>query len=87
MTPFAQALYTICVEEQSTTSIEDLRNAALAKMASGEVKSLVSSSLNGKSFSFQISKPADELFIAATQAIRAYNNGIITATQLDFTNI
>lgn len=85
MNAFAQALYDICLEEQSTATIEAMRNAALAKIAAGEVKSLVSSSLNGKSFSSNVSLPADKVFENAAWAIREYNRGNITVTVNDMT--
>jgi hypothetical protein len=87
MTTFARALLEICNEEGNTTSIESIRNAAFAKIASGEVKSLISSTLNGKSFNYQISLAADVVFTAATWAIRQFNKGVIVATQVDFTLI
>ncbi len=87
MNPFARALYDICLEEGNTSSIETIRNAAFVKIQGGEVKSLVSSSLNGKSFNFNISKPADELFAAASWAIRQFNNGVVKATSFDFSDI
>lgn len=56
-------------------------------MGSGEVKSLINSSLNSKSFSFNISLPADKLFAEVSQAIRAYNTGLVTAIQFDFSRL
>ena len=82
--PFAQALYQICVEEGSTATIEGIRNLAFAKIQAGEVTTLVNSTLNGKSISVNVSKPADVLFAECSEAIRQYNNGIITSTTFDF---
>lgn len=87
MSPLAQALYIICQEENSTTSVELIRNKAFEKLQSGEVKSIVSSSLNGKAFSVNVSKPADVLFTEATWAIRMFNRGIVTASEIDFSGI
>lgn len=87
MSPIAEALYQICLEENSTSTIESIRNAALSKILGGEAKSLVSSSINGKSFSFSISKPADVLFAEASQAIIAFRGGRYTATEADFSQI
>lgn len=87
MTSFVLALLQIAQEEGSTVTLEEMRNAALAKLAAGELKSLVSSTVNGKSFSFQINKPADILFQEASQAIKLYNQGVVTATEVDFSCI
>lgn len=87
MSPLAEALYAICVEEESTSTVEIIRNNALTKIMSGEVKTLVSSSINTKSFSFQVSKPADQLFAEASQAIIAYNGGRYAATEADFSTL
>ncbi len=83
MTEFVLALFEIAREEGNTASLETIRNQAFQKLQSGETKSLITSSLNGKSFSFNISKPADVLFTEVTQAIRLYNNGVITTTTFD----
>jgi hypothetical protein len=87
MNAFSEALYQICLEEESTATVEGIRNLALSKIAGGEGKSLVSSSINGKSFSFNISKTADVLFQEASQAIVAYRGGRYTATQPDFSGV
>lgn len=87
MSPFSRALLSIIIEENSTISVERIRNAAFEKLASGEGKSLVSSSINGKSFSYNINMPASDLFTAADVAIRHFNKGVITATTVDFSNL
>ena len=85
MSPFAQALFYIAQEEGNTQSIEALRNKALESMAAGYAKAVISSSVNSKAFSFNVSKPADVLFAESSWAIQRFNNGIITSTTLDFT--
>jgi len=70
MTAFTYAVLEIANEEGSTVSLEAIRNKAFAKLQSGEAKTLITSSLNGKSFSYLISKPADALFTEVTQTIR-----------------
>jgi len=87
MTPFASALYDICLEEGDTASIESIRNLAFQKIQKGEVKSIVSSSINGKSVNFNVSQPADKLFADASLAIRLFNKGRVVVTQLDFSHI
>lgn len=87
MSPLSQAFLAICIEEQSTTSIELIRNAALAKIGTGEVKSIINSSLNGKSYSMSVSKPADEIFVDTTTAIQRFNNLIFTASVVDFSGL
>lgn len=87
MNQFARALYDICLEEDSTASVEAIRNAALSKVANGEVKSLINSSLNSKSFSFNVSLAADKVLEAASWAIREYNRGTVTAIQFDFSRL
>lgn len=87
MSPFARALLEIAREENSTVSIEVIRNKAFEKLAGGEGKSLVSTSLNGKSFNYNINLPASDLFTAATWAIRQFHKGVITASSVDFSNL
>ena len=84
---FAYALLEICNEEGNTASVEVLRNNAFNLMQAGQITTLVTSTLNGKTHSVQVNRPADEVFIAATKAIRLFNTGIITSTQFDFTFI
>ena len=84
MTNFVQALVSLCEEDGNSSVVEGLRNAALSKMAGGDTKSLISSSVNGKSFSFHVSKAADVLFAEASQALRIYHNGSNTSTEFDF---
>jgi len=85
MNPFAQALLDIAIEEGSTASLEALRNKAFLSMAGGDVKTLVSSSLNGKTATLQVSKAADVLFSEVSWAIRQFNIGNITNLRPDFT--
>jgi hypothetical protein len=87
MNQFARALYDICLEEESTASVEAIRNSALSKVAGGEVKTLISSSLNSKSFNFNVSLPADKVLEASSWAIREYNRGTVTAIQFDFSRL
>jgi len=87
MSPIAEALYNLAVEEGNTVTLEAIRNAALNKIMGGEAKSLVSSSVNGKSFSFSISKPADQIFSEASQAIIAFRGGRSSSGQPDFSGI
>lgn len=83
----ADAFLLIIQEEESTESIETLRNTAFAKLQNGEGKTLVSSSLNGKSFSYQVHSSATEVFAASSFAIRKYNRGLIRSTETDFSKI
>lgn len=84
---FVLALYQIAKEEGSTESLEAIRNLAFAKIAAGEVKTLVNSSLNGKSYSLNVSKAADVLFAEVSEAIRMFNTGRVTSTSPDFSQI
>lgn len=87
MTSFVRALYDIAVEDGNTSQLEAIRNLCFQKLAVGEAKSLVSSSVNGKSFSFAIQKSADVLFAETAEAIRLFNYGSQPATELDFSQI
>lgn len=87
MTSFCLALLEICKEEGNTSAVESIRNQAFTKITAGECKSLISSSINGKSFSFSISKSADVLFAEASEAIRMFNCGVVRATEIDFSGI
>jgi hypothetical protein len=82
--PLSEAFYLICCEEQSTASIEAIRNKALAKIAEGEGKTLISSSLNGKAGAYQVSTPASDVFVAASHAIRRFNSGQVTVIETSF---
>ena len=84
---FVSALYQIATEEGNTETLEAIRNLALAKISAGEVKTLINSSLNSKSYSFSVSKPADVLFQEVSEAIRLYNNGIIETTSFNFSMV
>jgi hypothetical protein len=81
------AFLLIAEEEGNTLSLEAIANAAFAKLANGESKSLVSTSLNGKSFSYNVSKPADELFAAVSLAIRKFNRGLLRVSTVDFSQL
>lgn len=81
------AFYLIAEEEGDTASLETIRNAAFQKLQGGEAKALVSTSVNGKSFSYNISQPAEILFATVSAAIRKYNRGLVTATEVDFSSI
>jgi hypothetical protein len=87
MTAFAQALLDICNEENSTVSVEELRNTALATLSTGNASTLISTTLNSKSFNFQVSKAADVLFAEASWAITMFNKGILTSQDMDFSFI
>lgn len=87
MTNFVLALIQIMEEEESTETILAIRNKALSKIAQGSGKEMIYSGVNGKSFNFQISKTADVLFAECSEAIRAYNYGIATSEEVDFSNI
>ncbi len=84
MSPLANAFYAICLEEQSTGTIEVLRNDALAQVKNGSVKTLTSTSVNGKSLGFAVASSATDILIAAGQAIRRYNGQLIQATAPNF---
>jgi hypothetical protein len=86
MNAFVTALLEICEEEGNTVTVESIRNKALEKLAAGELKSLVSSTINGKAFNFQINLPAHELFSQASEAIRLFNRGINRSTEMDFSS-
>lgn len=84
MSPFATALLDIAKEEGNTATLEAIRNTCLAKLSSGEAKTIINTSVNGKSFAFQVSKAADVLFSEVSWAIRQYNRGTRVALQWDF---
>jgi len=87
MTTFAAGLLDIAIEEGNTATLEGIRNLCLAKFQVGENKSLINTSLNGKSFSYNISKPADVLFQEVAWAIRRFNRGTVNAMQWDFSQL
>ena len=81
------AFYQICLEEESTATIEILRNDALAQVKAGSVKVLTSTSINGKSLGFTVSASPIEILTAASWAIRQYNGQVIEATAPNFSGI
>ena len=87
MDAFSTALLDLAREDGNTSRLETMRNMALTKIAGGDSRSLISSSVNGKSFSYQINKPADELFTASSSAIKAYWGDRHTSSGLDFSSI
>lgn len=89
MNSFVSALLQICQEEGNTETVESIRNQAFQKLMSGEGSALISSSLNGKSFSKQMFKTADVMFSETSEAIRIFNNGgaPIRNTTVDFSGI
>jgi hypothetical protein len=87
MTALAEALYLICEEDGDTSVVESIRNKALEKIVGGEAKSLLSSTVNSKSFTFSISKPADKIFEEASQAIMAFRGTRYTASEVDFSGL
>ena len=87
MSPLASAFFQLAVEEGSTASLEVIRNAALAKIVAGEAKSLVNSSVGGKSFGFSVSLSADKLFAEISVAIRTFNTGLNKVVEFDFSRL
>jgi len=85
MSPFALALLDIANEEGNTQSLEAIRNKAFESLNAGNAKAITTTTINGKSFSYNISKPADVLFAEISWAIKKFNKGIITSTTFDFT--
>lgn len=81
------AFYQICLEEQSTATIEILRNDALAQVKYGSVKVITSTSVNGKSLGFSVSATPIDIITAATWAIRRYEGTLIQATAPDFSGL
>lgn len=82
------AFYEIAKEDGNTKALETIRNKAFAKLSAGSAKELVTTSMNGKSFTYQINMPSGELFALVSAAIKKYNNdGIITASEVDFSNV
>lgn len=84
---FVRALVQIAEEEGNTASLEEIRNKAFEKISQGESKTLISSSVQGKSFNFSLSKSADILFAEVSEAIRIYNQGTNSFTVLDFSGV
>jgi len=95
MSPLTSVLYDICPEEGDTASIEFVRNLASQKIQKGEVKSIVSSSINGKSVNFNVSQtnlvfsvalqPRDSLrtrAVAQRQPERSLSNTFIILLKL-----
>jgi len=82
--PLIDAFYQLCEESGNTVEVETIRNNALQKLASGESKTLINSSIGGKSFNYNLSMSAEKLFQVTSAAIRRYNIGNLTMTRPDF---
>lgn len=87
MNALAKSFLDICYEENSTVTIEEIRNNALSKLSKGELLTFTSSSLNGKSSTKTVSLSADKVLEAASWAIREFNRGTITAVSFDFSRL
>jgi hypothetical protein len=85
MSPFALACLQIANEEGNTESLEAIRNKAFESLSGGNAKAVTTTTINGKSFSYNISKPADVLFSEVSWAIKQFNIGVIRNTTFDFT--
>lgn len=69
--------------------LNDLFDSLFAKITGNKGKELVSSSINGKSFGFQVNMTNEEAFAAVGEALRQINDqangGAIPQTYADFT--
>ena len=73
--------------ETVTTQIETELDALFARVQAGKGKDMVTSTLNGKSFGFQVNMTVEEKFTAYAQAFRELSGGKITRTYGDFSGI
>jgi hypothetical protein len=88
---FVQALVTYA--DLTPGGIDELKTqftALFARINAGEGDSIVSTSVNGKSFGYEVSVTVHELFAAYGQALRELANdvtGAVVATYADFSQL
>ena len=84
---FVQTLVDYAEQVDDVTALEDLRDSLFVKIQNGQAKTLISSSVGGKSFGWeQSSMTNEELFAALVQAIKIFNGdtGSSPLTFIDF---
>jgi hypothetical protein len=93
MTDFEEALTIFCGEDAGNlTQVRKLRADAFAKIVAGggQLTSLLSGSLNGKSHTVQVDMNAKDLFSALTRVLAAFNDDSVTSERsviFDFSQI
>lgn len=84
---FVQTLVDYAEQIGTANDLVTLRDSLFAKIQGGAAKTLISSSVNGKSFGWeQTSMTNEELFRAVVQAIKIYNDDVGSSpiTFIDF---
>lgn len=84
---FVQTLVDYAEQISDVTPLVTLRDSLFAQIQTGQAKTLVNASINGKSFGWeQTSMTNEELFRAVVQAIKIYNAdcGSSPITFIDF---
>lgn len=69
------------------TYLKTLRDNALAQIMNGEGASIISSTVNGQTFSQQINVSADKMFEETSAAIREFKDMFVRFTGARFSNI
>jgi len=72
---FIEGLIKICEEEGNSSTIQNLRNMAFAKLCENLGKEMISANVNGKGYNYNIYMSADKLISAASAAISEYETG------------
>lgn len=70
---YIQALVDYAEQIDDVTPLETLRDQLFTKMNSGGGKTLVNSSVNGKSFGWEQNMTVEQQFQAVVQAIKIFN--------------
>jgi hypothetical protein len=86
---YVQALVDYVDQTDRLSDLEDLRDRLFTQVSNGDGKTLVNSSVNGKSMGFWLTMPAEQQFYAVCKAIKIYQNetGSGQITFLDFSRI
>jgi len=88
MEQFISALLNMSIEDKSDAKIKILRDKAWNKIVSGLGKEMTSVNLNGKSYSYNQSMTAIQIFSCATEALEQFRfNGRIKSVSFNFSNI
>ncbi len=72
---FINALVEYAEQIDDVTPLETQRDALWTRMLAGEGKTLINTSVNGKSFGFFMQVTVEDQFAAFVQAIKIYNAG------------
>lgn len=87
---FVQALVTYAEVAGGTQELKNEFETLFTRIKSGEGSAIVSTSVNGKSFGYEVTVTVEELFSAYGEALRQLNDdasGQVVCTYADFSRL